>query len=145
MALDKKKGITLWDNAISKEMRSVQVDFDIRKNGDTPPPGHQFIKCHMLLDVKMEDLQTKSRIVAGGHITDVPPTITYTSADSRDTARTALTMAALENINLKTADIMDTYTKAPQREKVYTIFGPQFGPDEGRIDIIIISVYRLKS
>ena len=45
MELDKKNGNTLWYDAITKEMHSVQVTFDIREKGYTPSPGHQFIKC----------------------------------------------------------------------------------------------------
>ena len=76
MALDKKNCNTLWADAIAKDTRSNQVAFDIREKGDAPQLGHQFIKCHMILDVKMEDLGRKARMVAGCHMTDVPQTIT---------------------------------------------------------------------
>ena len=33
------------------------------------PPGFQYIKCHMIFDVKMgENFRCKARMVAGGHI-----------------------------------------------------------------------------
>ena len=53
MKLDKKSGNTLWSDTISKEMGYVRVIFDIRGKGYTPTPGHKFIKCHMILDVKI--------------------------------------------------------------------------------------------
>ena len=76
MALNKTNGNTLWSDAIAKEMRSVRFDLGIIGKGDTPPPGHQFIKCHMIFDVKIEDLRHKVSMVDGGHMTDVPPSIT---------------------------------------------------------------------
>ena len=40
MEIDKSNGTTLWDNAIDKEMSSVQVAFGVSEKGGTPPPGH---------------------------------------------------------------------------------------------------------
>ena len=145
LALDSKNGNTLWADAITKEMKNVRVAFNIGEKGDSPPVGHQFIKCHMIFDVKMEDLRRKARMVAGGHMTDVPPTITYASVVSRETVRIALMMAALHDLNVKTADIMNAYIKAPCAEKVYTILGPEFGPDEGKMAVIVRALYGLKS
>jgi hypothetical protein len=34
----------------------------------------EFDECHMIFDIKMEDLRRKSRLVAGGHKTDAPAT-----------------------------------------------------------------------
>ena len=107
LVLDKKNGNALWADDIAKEMRNVQIAFDIREKGASPPVGHQFIKCHMIFDVKMEDFRRKARMVAGGHMTDVPPTITYESVVSCETVRITLTMVALHDLNVKTADIMN--------------------------------------
>ena len=49
----------------------------------------------MIFDVKMEDIRQKASMVAGGHMTDVPPTITYTGIVSGKTVSIALTMAVL--------------------------------------------------
>ena len=76
MALDKKNCKNLWYDAVAKDMCSVLIYFYIRGKGDTPPPGHQFIKCHMIFISKMEDLRRKVRMVAGGYMTDMPPSIT---------------------------------------------------------------------
>jgi hypothetical protein len=45
--------------------------------------GYQEIDCHMIFDVKM-DLTRKARFVAGGHTTETPSSITYSSVVSRD-------------------------------------------------------------
>ena len=63
---------TLWSDAIGKEVRKMRVAFDILEEGSNPPPGYQFVKCHLVFDIKMEDLRRKARLVAGGHMTDVP-------------------------------------------------------------------------
>ena len=45
--------------------------------------GFQEIKCHMIFDVTMA-LTRKARFVAGGHLTEPPASITYSSVVSRD-------------------------------------------------------------
>ena len=67
--------------------------FNIREKGDHPPVGHHLIKCHMIFNVNTEDLKRKERMVAGGHITNTPPTITYARVVSRDTVGIVLMMA----------------------------------------------------
>ncbi len=81
----------MWADAIAKEMKNVQVAFDPLQDGMQPPIGYQFVRCHMIFDVKMKDFRWKAQLVAGGHMTDVPPTITYASVVSRETVRIALT------------------------------------------------------
>ena len=66
-------------------MKNVRIAFKILKDGEQPPPGHQFIRCHMIFDIKMEDFRRKARLVAGGHMTDAPLTITHASVVSRET------------------------------------------------------------
>jgi len=113
LAIDKRNGNTFWADAIAKEMKNVRVAFKILENGEKPPPGFQFIRCHMIFDIKMEDFRRKARLVAGGHMTDVPPTITYSSVVGRETVRIALTLAALNDLKVKVADIMNVYVTAP--------------------------------
>ena len=68
-------------------------------------------------------------MVAGGHMTDVPPIIRYTRVMYRETMRISLTMATLNNMSVNTSDIMNACIKAPCGENLYTILGLQFGPD----------------
>jgi len=51
----------------------------------------------MILDIKMEDLHRKSRLVAGGHMTDAPATTTFASVVSRETMQFAITLAGLND------------------------------------------------
>ena len=98
-------------------MKNVQVAFDIIEDGENAPVGYQFVKCHMVFDVKMEDFRRKARLVAGGHMTDVPATITYASVVSRETVGIALTITSLNALNVMAADIMNAYITAPKKRK----------------------------
>ena len=54
----------------------------------------------------MEDFTRKAHLVAGGHKTDSPATITYASVVSRETVRIALLMAALNDLKVKAGDVL---------------------------------------
>ena len=86
----------------------------------------------MIFDIKMEDFQRKARLVAGGHKTKAPPTITYASVVSCETVCLALTIAALDDLEVKFGDVLNAYITAPITEKVWTILGPEFGPDASK-------------
>ena len=72
----------------------------------------------MIFYVKMKDLQRKSRMVADSHMTNTPPTIMYASVVSHEMVWIALEMAALNDLSVKTDDIINAKIKAPCREKV---------------------------
>jgi hypothetical protein len=93
----------------------------------------------------MENFRRKVRLVAGGHVTEAPPTITYASVVSRETVRIALTIAALNALEVKIGDVENAYITAPVSEKIWTVLGPEFGPDAGKRAIIVRSLYGLKS
>ena len=67
--LDKSNGNTVWSDAIAKEMTNVRVAFKILGDNESIQRNHQFAKCHMIFDVKMENFRRKARIVSGGHMT----------------------------------------------------------------------------
>ena len=126
-------------------MKNVRIAFQTLPDGTHAPKDYQFVKFHMVFDIKMEDFRRKARLVAGGHMTDAPPTITYASVVSRDTVRLALTIAALNALEVKAADILNAYIQAPASEKIWTILGPEFGADAGKKAIIVRACYGLKS
>ena len=74
-AIDEKKGNTLWQNAIQRETENVKITFQIISQGGKPPNRVQYVNCHMVFDIKMEDFQRKACLVAGGHMTHTPDTI----------------------------------------------------------------------
>jgi hypothetical protein len=103
--LDKENDNTLWQDAVRKEMKNFRIAFKILNGEEAPPPTYQEIRCHMIFDVKMEDFWRKARFVAGGHTTDTPHAITYASVVSRELVRVALTLADLNDLDGKMADI----------------------------------------
>ena len=60
LELDNKNGDTHWSDGISSEMDNVRVAFDVLPYGQNAPIGHQFVKCHIIFDVKMEDFRRKA-------------------------------------------------------------------------------------
>jgi hypothetical protein len=118
-------------------MKNVMVAFSlIGKEGAPIPIGYQKIDCHMIFDVKMDNFAYKARMVAGGHTTDPPAVLTYASVVSRESVRIALTMAALNDLEVKSGDVQNAYLTAPPSEKVATICGPEFGANQGQTALI---------
>ena len=128
-------------------MRNVRIAFEeFNGNKEDIPPGYQQVNCHMIFDIKMgENFRRKARMVAGGHTTTNPSSITYSSVVSRDSVRIALTIAALNGLKVLGCDIQNAYLTAKCREKIWTIAGPEFGSDSGKIMIIVRALYGLKS
>jgi len=143
--LDDLNGNTLWQDAIAAEINAVRVAFKIKHGDEKIPPGYQYIRCHMIFDVKMEDFRRKARYVAQGNMTEAPATLTYASVVSRESVRIALTLAALNDLEVKTADIKNAYLTAPVSELIWTILGPEFGPDSGKKALVVRALYGLKS
>ncbi len=145
LAIDKATRTTFWHDAIQKEMRNNRLAFQFLESGEEIPIGYKWIRCHLIFDVKM-DFTRKARFVAGGHMTDPPPEITYSSVVSRDSIRIAFLLAALNDVNLLATDIGNAYLNASPREKVYTTAGPEFGAElQGKPVLIVRALYGLKS
>jgi hypothetical protein len=108
------------------------------------PPTYQEIRCHMIVDVKMEDLRRKARFVAGGHTPDTPHAMTYASVVSRESVRLALNLDALNDLDVKMTDIENAYLTAPITEKVWNMLGPEFGDEGGNRVIIVRALHGLK-
>ena len=145
LAIDKETNTTYWHDAIQKEMRNCKTAFKILDDDERAPIGHKWIKCHLIFDVKM-DFTRKARFVAGGHMTNPPAEITYSSVVTRDSIRLAFLIAALNDIKILATDIGNAYLNAKPREKVYLAAGPEFGAElQGRHVIIMRALYGLKS
>ena len=100
----------------------------------------------MIFDVKIgENFRRKARLVAGGHTTDAPATLTYSSVVSRDSVWIALTIAALNRLEVMACDIQNAYLTTDCREKIWTRAGPEFGSESGTIMLIHKAFYGLKS
>jgi hypothetical protein len=120
---DKENDNTIWQDAVRKEMKNVRIAFKILNGEEPVPPTYQEIICQMIFDVNMEAFHHTARFVAGGHTTDTPHSMTYASVVQRESLRSASTLAALNALDVKMADIENSYLKAPITEKVWTVLG----------------------
>ena len=126
-------------------MKNVKVAFKILDDGEMAPRDHQFVKCHMIFDINMENFRREARMVVGSHMTTAPVAVTYASFVSRETVRIDLTLAALNDLEVKCGDVLNAYITAPVKEKMGNYLGPEHGDDEGKKAIIVRALYGLKS
>ena len=74
LEIDKENGDTKWRDSMALEVNSLhELDcFDFHPKG-TPPPDDEYqpTRLHCVFAIK-HDLRRKSRLVAGGHLIDVP-------------------------------------------------------------------------
>ena len=153
LMIDEETGTDHWRRAIEKEMSKVRVAFERWDDGTVEDArqgkklvGYQEIACRMIFDIKMDgEFTRKARLVAGGHTTETPSSITYSSVVSMDSVRIAFLIAALNDLEIYAADIGNAYLNAPCREKIWTVAGPEFGTDCGNVMLIKRALYGLKS
>jgi hypothetical protein len=122
-------------------MKNVRIAFKILIGEESVPPTYQEIRCHMILDVKMEDYRRKAKFVAGGNKTDTPHAMTYVIVVSRESVRISLTLAVLNDLDVKMADIENAYLTTPITEKVCIVLSPEFGYDAGKRALIVRALY----
>ena len=153
LQIDKETGTDFWWQAIQREMKKVMVAFEYDDTLLTPEQartdkskyvGFQEIACHIIFDVKM-DLTQKARFVAGGHMTEAPASITYSSIVSRDSVRIAFLLAALNDLDIVACDVGNAYLNAPCRKKIWFVAGPEFGSRQGTVVKVVRALYGLKS
>ena len=142
--IDAKNGNTLWADAISEVMNDVRVAFKILPDGKPVPIGHQFVQCHMVFDIKMEDFRRKARLVAGGYMTKTLATIMYASVVSKETVRIALMICTLNDLKVKLGHIMIAYVQVSMTEKMLTTLSPEFSKDAARLAMIVRAFYGLQ-
>jgi hypothetical protein len=156
IAIDAEDGTQIWWNAIKKkEMDKIKIAFEFcdewtpeqvrqgQARGDLV--GYQEIDCHMIFDVKM-DLTCNARFVAGGHLTETPASLTYSSVVSHDSVRIAFLLAELNGLEVLPCDIGNAYLNAPCQEKIWFVAGPEFGSRQGQVvKVLVRALYALKS
>jgi hypothetical protein len=126
-------------------MKNIRISFKILNGEESIPTTYQDIRCHMIFDVRMDDFHRNARFVAGGHTTYTPHAMTYANGVSRESVMIAPTLTALNDMDVKMADIENAYLTAPITEKVWTVLGPEFGDEAGKRTLIETALYGLKS
>jgi hypothetical protein len=114
LLLEQQNNDREWWNSINREMVNVRPAFEEFEGSEEQiPVGYQRIDCNMIFDIKLsENFRRKARFVAGGHTTDVPTILTYSSVVSRDSVRIALLIAALNGLQIMSCDIQNAYLNA---------------------------------
>ena len=82
----------------------MQIAFQMTDLEDLP--GHQFMECHMIIKIKLDAFWHRAQLDARGHMTDVPAILMYASIVSREMVKIALTLAALNDLEVKTSDCL---------------------------------------
>ena len=144
--MDKRTGTDFWHKAIEKEICNVFPAFEFLTSDDAQiTPGYQFVETYFVFDIKM-DLTRKARLVARGNMTEATKDEIFASVVSRDTVRIFFLLAALNDVELLSCDNQNAYLEAPNKEKVWTKFTDQLGPEyNGKKAIIAKALYGLGS
>jgi hypothetical protein len=150
LQLDHQNNNNLWQEATKSEMISPD-EYDTfsdhghkDKVGNKPSDGYKKIRVHLVFAVK-HDERHKARMVADGHLTNVPIESVYSGVVSLRGLRTVLFLAELNVLESLTMDIGNAYLEAETKEEVYTVAGPEFGDLEGHILAIHKALYGLRT
>jgi Reverse transcriptase (RNA-dependent DNA polymerase) len=126
-----------------KQLIEYETFIDKGKGG-IPPDGYKGIRCHMVYDVK-HDGRHKSRLVAGGNLTDPSPESNYSGVVSLRGIRLVAFLAELNHLEVWGADVWNAYLESKTKEKVYIVGVPEFGYLEGHTLVIYKALYGLST
>ncbi len=139
--IDSANRDTFWQDAIELEMSNLACAFRILDKDEPAPVGWTKSSGHFVFDVKM-DFTRKARWVKDGHRHADPIASTYAGVVSRESVRIALTYAALNDITVTCADVMNAFLQAPSSEQHYVVCGPEFGLEHvGKKALIVRALY----
>ena len=148
MELDRRNGNTKWRDSEALEIAQVQEYSTFEdlghKSTSRAPSDFKKISLHFVYAVK-HDGRHKSRIVAGGHLTDTPVESVYSGVVSLRGVRIVVFLAEHNDLELWQTDIGNAYLESTTKEQVYVIAGPEFGELEGHVFLIRKALYGLKT
>ena len=87
----------------------------------------------------------EAQYMAGGHVTNVPTHMTYTSVISCDTVRIGFLVAAFNGLDILAVDIKNSFLEAPTQEKIFFYDGNEWKYDKDRVVVVICTICGLKS
>ena len=127
MLLDAENGNTKWIDAEQTELSQIdEYDTFIDIGNEHPPDDYKKIRVHMVYDIK-HDGRHKARLVADGHLTQVPAESVYSSVASLRSIRLVAFLAELNGLELWNTDVGNAHLESYTSEKVYIRAGPEFG------------------
>jgi len=145
-AIDEENGNTLWQDAIKEEMKNNRVAFETYNGKIEDLVGYKEITGHVVYDVKLaENFRRKARFCADGHKLETPAFLTCSTVVARDSVRTMLLIAALNDLDSQGADVQNAFLSAPNREKHCVKAGKEFGAEQGKTFLVVRASYGLKS
>ena len=146
MMFDKSNNNRNWFTAEQLELKQID-DYEVLEDlgVDGPvPEGFKKIHVHFVYAVK-HDGRHKARLVAGGHLTDIPEYSVTSSVASLRGLRMVIFIAELNDLKLWTTDVGNAYLEAYTEEKLFIIGGPEFQSRNGHTMIIRKALYGLRS
>ena len=146
LRLDRLNGNTKWQDASRIEMEQLAEYQTFKDVGykHPIPYGYKKIRVHLVYACK-HDGRHKARLVADGHLTDVPVDSVYSGVVSLRGLKMILFLAELNSLSIWGTDIGNAYLEAYTRERVAIIAGPEFGELEGHTLVISKALYGLRS
>ncbi len=135
-----------WADATSIELAQLNESKTFTDKGkDVPPPSdYKKITVCIIYDVKHNG-QHNARLVAGGHLTEVPIESVYSGVVSLRGICLLAFLAELNQKELWGADISSAYFQAKAKEKVYIIAPAEFKDHQGHTLTIFKALYGFKS
>jgi hypothetical protein len=146
MEMDAANGNTKWYDSEITELGCIDAydTFTDMGKGYDPGPDYKKINVHIIYAVK-HDGRHRSRLVAGGHLTETPLDSVYSSVVSLRGVRILAFISELNDMDMWCTDISSAYLECLTHEKVYIKAGAVFGDREGHVLIITKALYGLKS
>ena len=112
-AIDQENGNNLWGEAMVMEMTNNWVGFDNYEGNTSDLVAYEEITGHFIFDLKLsENFRRKAGFVADGHLVETPVSITYSTVVPRESTRTLLLVAALNNIKIMGAYVHNAFLSA---------------------------------
>jgi len=108
------------------------------------PAGYKNIRVHLVFDVK-HDGRHKGRLVADGHLTEVPLESVYSGVVSLRGIRLMIFLAELNQLETWATDIGNAYLEAYTNEKLCIMAGEEFGELCDHRLIVVKALYGLRS
>jgi hypothetical protein len=108
MRFDEKNGNAKWQDAIALEFQKIneyETFTDVEHHAKAKiPNGHKKIRVHLVFGVKY-DGRHKARLVADGHLTEVPLESVYSGVVSLQGLCLDIVLAELSKLELWARDI----------------------------------------
>ena len=125
--IDTANGNTAWKDALNAKMECMNVYkvFEDAGKGTSVPEGYKNIRVHFVYDVK-HDGRHRARLVAGGHLTDIPVDSVYSGVVSLRGFRLLVFLAELNGLEVWSTNMSSAYLEAYTNKKVCIIAGPEF-------------------